>query len=309
MSVSICIPCKNDQLELDRTIESILNTTKDVEIVVCDDGSLVPIKSKYAKVVRHRNTLGVGAAIDTAVKNSSGDTIVISGADMFYFQKRWLSKGLKLLDKDRSTVWSTGCSGYNPDTDDVKKNIRYGAQMILKADRSDIIKTRRGSYPADWRMLFRSKWYSKSEVSKNQEVSSILGACYFISREWYDHLLGFSLHRYWGTLDSMLAMKSWLAGGSCRVATGINVAHVFNRSSFGRTSDWFMYNKIMNVKTLFPDKEEELLSWIRYQDGYEAGLSIVNSYPLNQEVQSVKGYLQSIFVRDYDWYVNKFNLK
>jgi GT2 family glycosyltransferase len=309
MSVSICIPVYNDQLELDRTIESILKTTKDVEIVVCDDGSKVPIVSEHAKVIRHSNNIGVGAAIDTAVKNSSGDNIVISGSDMYYYQKNWLTNGLKLLDKDYKTIWSTGCCGYNPNTKKVKKNVRFGAQMIVKADRSDILKTRRGAFSEDWKMLFRSKWYSKSEVKKNQEVSSLLGACYFITRDWYNHLLGFSLHRYWGTLDSMLAMKSWLAGGSCRVATDIRTAHVFERPSPGRGVDWMMYNKIMNVRTLFPDKEEHLLSWIADQPGYEAGLNIANSHPTYREIEVVRDYLQSIFLRDYDWYINKFNLK
>ena len=308
--ISIVIPCKDDQIPLNRTVSSILLSTKEpVEIVVCDDGSKEPITHPDCKVVRHSNTIGVGAAIDTAVKNASGETIIISGSDMYYDDNGWLEKGIRLLDLDRKTVWSTGCSGYNEETGALNKNIRYGCKMIIKADRSDVMLSRRSSFPEDWKMLFRSKWYSKSEVKENQEVSSLLGACYFIDRLWYYNIGGFRLHRYWGTLDSMLAMKSWLAGGSCRVATDIITYHAFSRSVSGKPMDWFIYNKIMNVRTIFPEKEAELLDWIKGDSNYQSGLDIANSYPLSEKIKDLRDYLQLMFTRDYDWYVAYFNLK
>lgn len=308
--ISIVIPCKDDQIPLNRTVASILSSVKEkVEIVVCDDGSKVPIEHPECKIVRHSNTIGVGAAIDTAVKNSNGDTLIISGADMYYADNGWLEKGIRLLDLDRNTVWSTGCSGYNELTGCLNKNVRYGCKMIIKADKSDVMLSRRHAFPDGWRMLFRSKWYSKSEVKENQEVPSLLGACYFIDKLWYFNIGGFKLHRYWGTLDSMLAMKSWMAGGKCRVATDIITYHSFSRSVSGKPMDWFIYNKIMNVRTIFPEKEEELLDWIKDDPNYNSGLNIANSNPLNKEIEKQRDYLQFMFTRDYDWYVDRFNLK
>lgn len=308
--ISIVIPCFNDQLTLDRTIESILGSIQEkIEIVVCDDGSSTPIKSDYAEIVRHSNNIGVGSAIDTAVTHSTGEALVISGADMHYEPNGWLNKGVALLNKNRKTIWSTGCSGYNAETGKLSSNIRYGSKMIIKASREDIQISRRQNYPEDWRMLFRSRWYNKKEVKENQEVPSLLGACYFIDREWYNHLRGFEMHRCWGSLDSMIAMKSWLAGGSCRTATDIVTYHSFGREVSFKPLDWFIYNKILVVKTLFPEKEAELLEWIKDDPNYQNGLNLINSYPLCVMVEDLKDYFQSVFKYDYEWYIDNFGLR
>lgn len=302
--VSIVIPCKNDQEVLNATIDSILKTVNiKYEIIVVDDGSKEKIKSPYAKVIRHKQNIGVGAAIDTGVKQAKYNNIVISGSDMFYFQQNWAKSGVELLNNDRKVIWSTCCIGKHQDGTESK---RYGCDMIIKSKKSDLPKDNR--YPENWKMLFRSKWYSDGEINENMHVPSILGACYFIDKSWYLHLKGFALHRYWGTLDSQLAIKSWLAGGACRCATRIQVGHKFGRpSTNSKPKDWFIYNKIVVAKTLFPEKEKELLDWIKGDKLFQSGLNLANGYL--KEIKELKEYYMSIFVRDYNWYVNKFNLK
>jgi hypothetical protein len=191
--------------------------------------------------------------------------------------------------------------GYKPEIDEFAKTHRYGARMLIKADVNDIPKTRRFMYGDDWQMLYRSKWNSKPE----KELSTLLGAFYILKKDWYNHLKGFEMHRHWGTLDSYLAMKSWLAGGKCKLSD-IITGHEFNMSTH-RPMDWFFYNKVLVTKTLFPYKEKELLNWISDKRMLQIGIDMANSYI--EEIEELTEYLQRIFVYDYDWYINRFNLK
>jgi glycosyltransferase involved in cell wall biosynthesis len=312
--ISICIPCHNDQEELDLQIESIVKTaTQEYEIVVCDDGSKKLIENKLAKVVVHKNRIGVGAAIDTAVKHSTGDYIVISGSDIVHKDDGWMDKCVEDLGNEPNTVFSTTMIGYDPSSRNFLSRKRYGCDFIIKADLSDIPIYSRGKFPKGWKMLYRSKWYSEKDLpylkERDYEIPNILGARYFISRNWYNWLKGFNGHRHWGSLDSYLGMKSWLSGGKCKLDIRTEHGHIFGREVSGKLMDWFIYNKVLVTRTLFPDKEKELLEWVKNDRNYEPGVNIANSYPLCVHVEELKDYFQNILLHGYDWYVDKFKLK
>lgn len=301
--ISICIPCKDDHIELDRTIKSIQKTvTEEFEIIVCDDGSKESIKRSDCKVVRHKNTIGVGAAIDNAVKHANFDIIAISGADIVHKKDNWATKGLKKVLSEPKTIFSSTTVGYKQELNVFVKTKRYGAELILKADINDIPLSRRFAYPKDWKMLYRSKWNNKYV----EETSSLLGAFYIMDKNWYNHLKGFQMHRRWGSLDSYLAMKSWLAGGKCKVINNIITGHEFKTGKY-QPMDWLYYNKALVTRTLFPYKEKELLEWTHDMLKTQMGVNMLNSYI--DEVSELTEYLQSIFVHDLAWYVKKFNLK
>lgn len=300
--ISICIPCKDDNESLDRAIKSIQYTaTEDFEIVVCDDGSLEPIKKSDCVVIRHKDTIGVGAAIDTAVKHAKYNTIAISGSDIVHFDDAWMTKMCYRVSNNKKLILNSTTVGYKPDINEFASIKRYGAEMILKADVKDIPLSRRFAYPDDWRMLYRSKWNNEPK----RELSTLLGGFYVMDKSWYHKLRGFSMHRHWGSLDSYLAMKSWLAGGSCELSNCIT-GHEFKISSNRRPMDWFFYNKVLVTRTLFPYAEKELLSWISDNASIEMGKNMVNSYL--DDVNELTEYLQSIFIYDLDWYRNKFTL-
>ena len=301
--ISICIPCKDDEMSLDRTIKSIQNTiTEEFEIIVCDDGSKYPIKRNDCKVIRHKNTIGVGAAIDTAVKHANFNIIAISGADIVHKKDEWATKGIKQVLYEPKTIFSSVTVGYKPELNEFVNTKRYGAELILKADINDIPLSRRFAYPKDWKMLYRSKWNHKFI----NETSSLLGAFYIMDKNWYNHLKGFQMHRRWGSLDSYLAMKSRLAGGKCKVIEDITTGHEFKNSKY-QPIDWLYYNKALVTHTLFPYKEKELLSWTHDRLKIQIGIDMLNSYI--DQVSELTEYLQSVFVYDLDWYVKKFYLK
>lgn len=312
--ISICIPCSNDQEELDMSIKSILDTaTEPYEIIVCDDGSRVPVKNKNAKIIRTKNQTGVGFSIDLAVKHSSGDKVIITGSDIVHRDDRWMNVFSQKLEEEPKTIFVSGTVGYDPDNKTFNKRIRYGSKFILKATRNDIPIARRYAFPENWQMLFRSKWYSSKDLfflkERNYEVPSILGACYGINKYWYTKLKGFAGHRYWGSLDSYIAAKSWLAGGKCKIAPEITSGHIYSRNNAPKPQDWFLMNKINIARMVYPDIEEELLDHIKDQPGYEFALNMANGYPMYLEIEALREYYKKIFIHDSEWFIKKFNLK
>ena len=80
MKYSIIIPCYNKP-ELTRAcIESVEKNTTDYEIIIVDNGSKKPFKSKHF-VLRLDNNVGFPKACNQGIKKSSGDVIVLLGND------------------------------------------------------------------------------------------------------------------------------------------------------------------------------------------------------------------------------------
>ena len=67
-------------------------------------------------------------------------------------------------------------------------------------------------------------------------------------------------------------MKSWFAGGKCRIATDIETAHIFKARGSHFTEPWdLIYNKIAIATILFSDDvRDAMLDFIGYNHPNEA---------------------------------------
>jgi glycosyltransferase involved in cell wall biosynthesis len=84
-SVSVVIPAKNEAGAIEGVIRSVRQQLPAAEILVIDDGSTdetaASAESAGARVVRHRYSMGNGAAIKTGARSTRGDVIVFMDAD------------------------------------------------------------------------------------------------------------------------------------------------------------------------------------------------------------------------------------
>jgi glycosyltransferase involved in cell wall biosynthesis len=87
MKITIAIPCYNEE----KTVVDIINKVKKLkiekEIIVVDDGSTdnsyeVIKNIKGIKVFKHEKNLGKGAAVRTALNNSTGNIFLVQDADL-----------------------------------------------------------------------------------------------------------------------------------------------------------------------------------------------------------------------------------
>jgi len=94
--LSILIPCYNEVNTIDKIVQKVLDSIKEnnlthFEVIIVDDFSndgtlkkLENLKDNNIKIFYHNCNLGKGAALQTGIKNVSGDIIIIQDADLEY---------------------------------------------------------------------------------------------------------------------------------------------------------------------------------------------------------------------------------
>lgn len=116
-TVSIVVPCRNEEKYIGRCIESFLMQTypRDLfEVVICDgmsDDSTLKIVEGYAKEygnirVVNNEKISAPAGMNKGIKSSKSDIIIIFGAHAFA-DKDFIKNNVELLLKDDSI----GCAG------------------------------------------------------------------------------------------------------------------------------------------------------------------------------------------------------
>ena len=83
--VTIIIPAHNEELGIEPTLKYLASLAGEFEVIVVDDGSsdrTAEIAETFgARVIKHRENKGVGAAVKTGVLQASNDIVVIMDAD------------------------------------------------------------------------------------------------------------------------------------------------------------------------------------------------------------------------------------
>jgi glycosyltransferase involved in cell wall biosynthesis len=83
--ISVCMPYYMRQEALDRSLALLRYHYPDVEVVICDDGSPVPVQAPGAKVVTlpmKGHALNPCVPINHAVAAASGDVLVLTGPEI-----------------------------------------------------------------------------------------------------------------------------------------------------------------------------------------------------------------------------------
>lgn len=84
-SVSVILPCFNEEKTVGKVVADIGNRYPEYEIIVVDDGSndetFQVAKDFGAKVFRHPYNIGNGAAVKTGIRCAGGDIMVFMDAD------------------------------------------------------------------------------------------------------------------------------------------------------------------------------------------------------------------------------------
>lgn len=106
--VSVVVPCYNDEVYIQETIDSILRQTfKDFEVIIVDDGSNQATKKKLASIqndkigILTQENMGLSAARNTGFKAAKGIYVLTIDSDDT-LDASFLEKAISILDKDQN---------------------------------------------------------------------------------------------------------------------------------------------------------------------------------------------------------------
>ena len=295
--LAVCLTVLEDREETSATIQSILDTSKVVEIVVVDDASNDPVDIKFPGVIYRRNDqrMGVAASRDVAVSIAKSDFTLITDSHM-RFTPNWHKNIMDRLG-DKNQAWCATCLGLDADNMDINKpKGRYrGADLVL--------------YRANDNTIFEGKW-APTKTGDDYEISCMMGACYFVSKELYGKVLGLGALKQWGSDEPYLSSKIWLAGGSIRLAKSVEIGHKFRKKAPYRSDTWCLhYNKLRAVREVFGPEWYRFIIKKMERHNPNVRLANINLLKDMKEVTKNEAYYLATFPYDWRWLCDKFGIE
>ena len=115
MKLTIIIPVFNEANTISAVVKRVLGVNYNKEIIIVDDASTDGtkdilndfIKQDEVKVLYHKTNRGKGAAIQTAIKEISGEIIVIQDADLEYDPADYPNLLQPILDGKADVVYGS----------------------------------------------------------------------------------------------------------------------------------------------------------------------------------------------------------
>ena len=115
MKLSIVIPCYNEKKTIIKVINNIfINYPDEKEVIIIDDFSndgttdvLNNLKITNTKIIYHTKNLGKGAAIQSGLKVTTGEIILIQDADLEYDSKDYKNLISPILNKNADVVYGS----------------------------------------------------------------------------------------------------------------------------------------------------------------------------------------------------------
>lgn len=303
--LSIVITALNENCGiLNKTIKSIIETTppNTVEIIVIDDYSSSPVTVDYKEVISERNKFRCGVAVSRHIGATlaSKKWLLFTDSHMI-FKQGWYENFLKTekLDSDERTIYCGTCLGlwYEENTEiydkvDLNKLPKYyGARLsLLESDN-----------------ILEGKWISEKKEDI-YEISCLMGAIYFIQKDFFFKIRGLSDLKMWGSDEPTLSLKVLQSGGKILQLKDVQIAHLFRkRAPYTTDTKYLVYNKIRMAKTLLPDEiGEMLINKLPKNDVFSQAYDLINNeYKL---IQDYKSYYNSIFTVNFLDVCKKFNI-
>ena len=135
-------------------------------------------------------------------------------------------------------------------------------------------------------------------------VACLMGACYFIPADWFFHIGGLRMLKGWGTDEPLLAIKTWLAGGDCRMMKTVRIGHQFRQTApYPTEASALIYNKMMLALTCLPmDKAWKLNALHRGgPELLQAKKELEKDYG---QIMAERFALQSVFKLSFEWFLS-----
>lgn len=288
--LSVIIPCHHDAEECALTVKSIRETAPDAELIIVDDCSpnRLFIEDKDVRLFHNSYRCGAGASRHFGVLAAKGEFVLLCDAHM-RFEKGWYEDALRQMAGKWKTVYCGVCLGFTRETPPfgTPDGKYFGADFDFEK--------------------FDGVW--AKERPDDAQLPCLMGACYFMPRDWYLKIGGLQFLRGWGSEEMALSLKTWMAGGEIRLMKNVRIWHRFRKESMPYTIlTWHtIYNKLFLIQTILPaEAGYKLISAMPKGFDYNmAAEAIRNDWHL---VTTERMRNQLMFSRSFEWLCKKFDL-
>jgi len=236
---------------LEATIDGLLETSAghDREIVLVDDGSLVPVALDRPHVVPLRNAIPAGVAQSRryGASVSSGDILVWLDAHMS-FAPDWLAHMLDHVES--GALLCAAWWDY-----ELTRPLCWGADFVWCGERD---------YHAGRTPGLGFKHRTQRPSASAEDVPMVIGACYMMLRRSYETFGGMSpFFRTWGKDEQDISARAWITGLGVKCVTDARVGHL-TRREFPYPVAWddIEFNQVVMARTVFEDPAAAVLERI-----------------------------------------------
>jgi ribosomal protein L40E len=289
MKVEAIIAVRGEKPEnLIRTVEQ---ASKSADVCVVFDGDekgneCPDAVRNMARTMRvEGRPCGCGYARNAGIESSDADLIVILDGHM-KLPDGWAKKFTAHHTKNPKALTCTRMQSLNQDWQPIGDPDECGAYIQYKS-----------TEPHGLHYALTAKW--NKEKKKSGPVGCVLGACYGITREWYDRIgRPLSILRAWGGDEEILSISTHLCGGSVYMLP-MTVGHVYAAVNVGRvrTADeeaaiWGNRHAVIDAIPMEEQERDHLHAWLASSNRIDKRLP-----PQPQEVQMLRELLESVKVK------------
>lgn len=333
--LSIIVSSHNDAPQTVLTLASIRETSPpDVEVIVVDDCSATPLchyikPDEHTKLVTNRHRCGCGASRHIGALHATADWLLICDSHM-RFAPGWFEEAMKcvapfedygsapfeimaaseMVQQRMKTVFCATCLGLDSKHMDLNEPgpEYHGATFnLFGPDRN---------HPKNPPQVFECVWLPREPDYKDgDELPAIMGASYFISRNWFFELSALRFLSMWGGDEQALSLASWMAGGSVIMARSVRIGHKFliegrEVQAYGTPPGVVVFNKLFLINAMLPTPMADRLT----------GLLLTNIDPREADaakklyrdqyflVAQERTRYRKLFTRTFEWYCDRFQI-
>lgn len=250
--LTVIMPFLNEKEEVDRTLQSIRQTSDDVAIILIDDASTdgydykTTAQTYGAVYIRHRERKGVAASRDEGVAACTTDYFLLLDAHMRFYRNDWADILTRRLDDDDRVLLCCQTKALFVDAD---------GQVACLPDR----KTSYGAHVNlyDSLYLFEPAWCVKRKAVVRpgcMEIPCVLGAGYAASKRYWTYLKGLSGLKQYGNDEPYISMKVWMEGGRCLLVNRVTIGHIYRTTPpYPLDFAFRVYNRLLLAHLLLPE--------------------------------------------------------
>ena len=290
--LSIIIPSYNEVSNTIKTINNIIETcsnTDNIEIIVVNDGSKedysILSNNNLIKYIENKENLGTSKSRDIGIKSTDNEYILTIDAHICFYKSNFDQEIITSIEDNKKSILCFPCV-------DIDRNKTYYAGGFSFFNAKNIESS-----------LFP---FLLNEQSK-EEVPCVIGGAYAFNRNWYNNINGMEGMIGWGVGETFLSMKSYLAGGNCKLIKNIKIGHNFKKGNYTINKKDIYYNKLFLCNTIFPIELSSILLNLLPQNKEKK--DAINLFKQNsKEIFRNRISYENILNVPFVDYVKKFNL-